>query len=184
MSWRDAPLYVDAHDLARWVLERTSSWPPERDRLLGLPLASAACELVCEVSLALTFPHGRPRHLERADRALVRLRVLLRLARDLALVSSGGHRFAAGRLRVIGRMIGGWRKRVDRRDRRPAPAGEHEIQGTGRQRREARDPRWLLQERGTTCAVGVPEQEPPEEPDPESGLPRVAPRRPNPRPGR
>ncbi len=181
MSWRDAPLYVEAHDLARWVLERAASWPPERDRLLAPPLAAAACDLVTEVALALTFPHSRARHLERADHAIVRVRTLLRLARDLALISAGGLRFAAGRLQVIGRMVGGWRKRVERRDRQEVD--HNEIQGTGRQRREARDPRWQLLERGTERAVGVPEQERPEDSEREPGLPRVAPRRPEPAAG-
>ena len=46
------------------------------------------------------------------DHAIVRLRVLLRLARDIGLVSAGGLRHASGRLRTIGRMVGGWRKRM------------------------------------------------------------------------
>lgn len=65
------------------------------------------------VSLALTFPASRSRHLEAADEAVVRLRELLRLAQELGLISPGGLRYASGRLLVIGRMIGGWRKRTE-----------------------------------------------------------------------
>lgn len=107
MSWRDAPLYVEAHDLARWAEERSSGHSSDS---LGAA-ASNLRDLLCAVSLALTFPVSRDRHLEAADEAVVRARVMLRLARDVGAMSAGGHRHASGRLLVIGRMIGGWRKR-------------------------------------------------------------------------
>ncbi len=117
MSWRDAPLYVEAHDLAAWVLERTGGWRVEAAALAGATSA-AACDLVTATSLALTFPDRRAVHLEQADESIVRLRTLLRLARRLGWLSAGGLRFAAGRLRAIGRMVGGWRKRVRHTSRR------------------------------------------------------------------
>lgn len=117
MSWRHAPLWVEAHDLARWVLERIERWPPEHGRHFGPLLARSVCELVEAVSLVLTFPATRLDDLRQADRAIVRLRSRLRLARDLALLSPGGLRFAEGKLRVIGRMVGGWQKKLRRRER-------------------------------------------------------------------
>ena len=127
MSWRDAPLYIEAHDLARWLLELAEGWPVEAP--LRSRLAGAACELVEAIALALTFPLQRATCLQRADAAVVQIRVLLRLARDLALVSPGGVRFASERLRSIGRMVGGWRKRVERSSL--PPADELPFQGAG-----------------------------------------------------
>ena len=112
MSWRDAPLYVEAHDLASWVL-RKAAWKEPEGQQLAPRVAAVAFDLVAEVSLALTFPHRRAAHLERADEAIVRLRTGLRLARELELLSGRGLRFACERLRIIGRMVGGWRKRVE-----------------------------------------------------------------------
>ncbi|HEX9730704.1 MAG TPA: hypothetical protein VGG06_01820 [Thermoanaerobaculia bacterium] len=122
MSWRDAPLYVEAHDLARWIVQRTHGWSSGEDRQLATLVVGHACEILTTVSLALTFPATRARHLETADHGIVRLRVLLRLARDVELLSAGGLRFASGRLRVMGRMIGGWRKRL--KAARPGPGKE------------------------------------------------------------
>ncbi len=109
MSWRDAPLYVEAFDLTRWVAERAEAWPHQP---LARLATGSACDLACAVSLALTFPDKRWRHLELADESIVRLRTLLRLARGLGCLSAGGLRYAAGRLSAIGRMVGGWRKRL------------------------------------------------------------------------
>ncbi len=105
-----SPLYVEARDLAAWVIARANTWPPERDRYVAPVVVTVASELVTDVALALTFPASRREHLEQADWMLVRLRELLRLARVLNLVSAGGLRFSTGRLQAIGRMIGGWKK--------------------------------------------------------------------------
>ena len=107
MSWRDAPLYVEAADLARYVMERASAWTGASAAALGAAVTDAAMSLVEAVALALTFPDTRAAHLVDADEAVVRLRERLRLAQTLGLLSPGALRHAAGRLQVIGRMIGG-----------------------------------------------------------------------------
>ncbi len=118
MSWRDAPLYVEAFDLSVWVAERAGSW---RHEPLARHASGAAIELVTSVSLALTFPDSRKRHLAETDEGVVRLRTVMRIAESLELLSKGGLRHAAARLAEIGRMVGGWRKRLARR---PRAAGE------------------------------------------------------------
>ena len=114
MSWRDAPVYVEAHDLARWITERALCWDAAARGALGDRLCHAATDLLTSVSLSLTFPDRRADTLRDADEATQELRALMRLARELGLVSPGGQRFVAGRLLIIGRMLGGWRKRVAR----------------------------------------------------------------------
>lgn len=130
MSEHHAPIYVAAHDLARWILERIEAWPHERGGTLRQPLSETACQLLTAVSLAMTFPRKRVDHLRSADETVVRLRMLLRLAGDLALLSPGGLRHAQGKLLAIGRMLGGWQKQLQR-----AHAKEQnqtfEFQGTG-----------------------------------------------------
>jgi hypothetical protein len=105
VSWRDAPLYVEVHDLARWTLGQTGSWSDRGARLLAAQVTAAVCDLLAAVSLTLTFPDTRAVDLATADRAVVRLRVLLRLGRDLGLLSPGGLRFAAGRLEAVGTRL-------------------------------------------------------------------------------
>ena len=119
MSWRDAPLYVEASDLARYVLDRAAGWTDAAGPLLAPAVTEAALALVDGVALALTFPETRPTHLDEADRAVVRLRERLRLACALGLLSGGALRHTAGRLTVIGRNIGGWRRRRGVRPREP-----------------------------------------------------------------
>jgi hypothetical protein len=131
MSWRDAPLYVEAHDLAAWLLARTASWDRSGAACLAPRIANASCELVESIALALTFPPTRRSHLERADASIVVLRTELRLARALEIVSARRLRFACERLRTIGRMVGGWRKRVERGSSRRGAGWREEVPGDG-----------------------------------------------------
>lgn len=112
MSWRNAPLYVRCHDLARWVLPRMAACPhPQlRDRV-----TAEALELLTHVSIALTFTEDRHAQLRDADHAIVALRVQLRLALDLGFLPSNSHRYATDALSEIGRMLGGWRRHEARR---------------------------------------------------------------------
>ena len=109
MTWREAPLYVAATDLASWILERQRTWDAN---ILGQRLASTACDLQEAIALALTFPAIRRSQLHLADQGVVRLREQLRLVTDMTLLSPRQRRFALGRLAEIGRMIGGWRRRL------------------------------------------------------------------------
>lgn len=107
----NAPLYIKAHELCGWVLRHTGGWGEFSEGTLGRLTSETACELVCSVSLALTFPATRSAHLEALDQSIVRLRTLLRLASDQGLLRENSLRHAAGELRAIGKMTGGWRKR-------------------------------------------------------------------------
>lgn len=129
MSWRDAPLYVEAHDLAAWLVERAATWNKPGAACLAPRIAGAACDLVDAIALALTFPTSRSSHLARADTEIVVLRTDLRLAERLGVVSADNLRFACDRLRAIGRMLGGWRKRVDGRPARRGAGWRQQISG-------------------------------------------------------
>ena len=59
MSWRDAPLHVEATSLCQDVLTRSSSWAGPGAAPLAAPCAEAALALGEAVALALTFPEGR-----------------------------------------------------------------------------------------------------------------------------
>ncbi len=144
MSRRHAPLYVEAYDLAVWVLGRVEAWPVDRGRTLRRPLSDAVCGLVTAVSVALTFPDRRLGALRRADEIVVEVRMLLRLAEELALISPGGRRHALGRLREIGKMLGGWQKQLRRAAERsseeesePLLALDSRFEGTGSPARTA-----------------------------------------------
>lgn len=131
MSWRDAPLYVEAHDLAVWLIERAATLREPAAGFLAPRIVGTACDLVDAVALSLTFPATRPERLAQADAAIVVLRTELRLAEALGVISHRRLRFASDRLRAIGRMVGGWRKRVEEPDRRKGVGWREQDSGDG-----------------------------------------------------
>ncbi|MCK6528242.1 hypothetical protein L6R50_12030 [Myxococcota bacterium] len=104
---KEAPLYNDAIQLARWICANLRADAP-----VGRRVHHAALDLVEHVTLAL---HGLDREVEvdLADRAAARLRALLRLAFELDLLVEAGLLHAAAMLDRIGRQIGGWRRHLD-----------------------------------------------------------------------
>jgi len=116
-TWRRAPLYVETHDLCRWLVERQADRPSS---LLLHRLCQEALELLAAIAAALTFPAPRPIALHQADERVVRLRVFVRLAVDSGDLRPNAARYLAAILDRVGRMLGGWSRHLDRSRPRPA----------------------------------------------------------------
>ena len=111
MKYAEAPLYTPAYDLCRDLLQRTRRFPKDQRFVLGQRIANAALDLVDSVVGALVSSDlDRTRTLLAADQALIRLRVSLRLARDLELLSQRQLVHSTTALTTIGRMVGGMRR--------------------------------------------------------------------------
>lgn len=77
MSWRDAPLYVRATDLAQDLARRVDARPEDPYPVLRARIATEALALLCAITSALSFPATRAGHLEQADGHAASLRVLV-----------------------------------------------------------------------------------------------------------
>ena len=110
MSWRNAPLYVRTHDLALDLVRRVDGIAPAPQREVRAALVAEALGLLRAVSLALSFPAERGENLHVADRHVVGLKVLVRLAHASGVVNDRGARWLGEELVEIGRMIGGWQR--------------------------------------------------------------------------
>ena len=153
MTWWRAPLYVLAHDVARQLGERLRE--RDGDWLAGR-VREDSLQLLHQIGLALTFPDRRDAALRRADEDLLRLRLSLRLSRDLGLFSPRATRHLQHQLDTAGRMLGGWRKqlRKPRRGNRRTPGLEPDRRSAGAAGRQ-------LQEHGQELPVRQPQQEHP-----------------------
>lgn len=98
-----APLYVDAFDLSRWLVERFG----EKQEVLPQRICTSSLDLLEAVTLALKG-RRRDESSERADECLICLRTLLRLAGSCGLLRDEQMLFALERADRIGRQLGGW----------------------------------------------------------------------------
>ncbi|MBK8975175.1 MAG: hypothetical protein IPM29_04570 [Planctomycetes bacterium] len=105
MSRERAPLHARLHRLCVWLRTRDEHGGHE---LAGV--RDAVEDLLVAVAEALTFPVGRDDSLDRADRQLVRVRVLLQVITDAHLIPRATARWLFAELDTVGRMLGGWRR--------------------------------------------------------------------------
>ena len=106
-------LQVRLFDLLAWLLPRTESFPRSHRHTVTQRLVDAALDVQEAVSEAQVM-RGQERlsALQRADIALQRLRLYLRLAHHWQWLSDGQYEYVSGQVAEIGRMLGGWLKRA------------------------------------------------------------------------
>jgi four helix bundle protein len=96
-------------ETTRWIFERTQRFPKRLRHSLTERIERAALD-VLEHLTAAAWRKSKEEILLRTDERLSQLRVLLRLAFELKVLSHGQYEEAAKRLSETGKMVGGWRK--------------------------------------------------------------------------
>jgi len=103
------PVVQKSYDLCVWLLKLVERLPRSYKFTLGDRIQTTALDLqLALVESAHARRKDRPLH--RADRLLDQLRLLLRLTRDLELISLRRHEHGSALVAEIGRMLGGWMK--------------------------------------------------------------------------
>lgn len=106
-----APLFTKTYDLVLWLHGRTQDFPKSERFALAQRVMEHAITALEAVTLALRGIEKED-NVHRADAAFCMLRLHLQLATDLNLLRQRQLRFAAERLEELGRMIGGWQKKL------------------------------------------------------------------------
>ncbi|HMD98348.1 MAG TPA: diversity-generating retroelement protein Avd [Terriglobia bacterium] len=97
------------YDLVLWLLPKAEKFPHSYRFSLGDRVVSYGLDLLL-ILVAAAYTVDKGTLLEQASQKVNGLRYLLRLAKDLRLLSMDGYGFALERLDEIGRMVGGWRR--------------------------------------------------------------------------
>ena len=100
---------ADAYAITVWLLELTSKYCRNYKFSLGDQIGREATDMVLDIQQA-SFGFDRIKSLERANRSIARLRVLLRLSLDLKQLTLKQLAFATGCLDEVGKQAGAWRK--------------------------------------------------------------------------
>jgi hypothetical protein len=104
-------IFTRTFDFLAWLLPSTNHLPRTYRHSYTQRLLDAAFDLRERIEEAnLRKGAARQERLERADEALARTRLYLRLGTRLEWYSMGQYEHAAKMLVEIGRLLGGWRK--------------------------------------------------------------------------
>jgi hypothetical protein len=115
MPRAESPLFARTYDLLRWLIPLTVRFPREQRFVLAAAVQQAALRFHDRLIDAVHIPpDALLATLAQASADLDKLRHALRLCHDLTLITSGQYEYAAERTSEIGRLLGGWRKAVER----------------------------------------------------------------------
>ena len=106
---RAGPALEAMYGLTLWLVPAVEQFPRRKKFLLGDRIQSTAIASLESLTEA-TFTRRRERLLDRVNLDIDRLRLLLRLAKDLHCLDRRRYEYAARRLDEVGRLVGGWRR--------------------------------------------------------------------------
>jgi hypothetical protein len=111
MTRQEMPIFTRTFDFLSWLLPMTNHFPRAHRHSFTQRLLDAAFDLREYLEEAnLRRGEARLERLTRADEALAKIRLYLRLAARWEWLSPGQYEHAAKMVAEIGRLLGGWRK--------------------------------------------------------------------------
>ena len=106
---RGGPALEAMYGLTLWLIPTLERFPRRQKFLLGDRIQTTALSSLESLTEA-TFTRRRSRLLDRVNLDLDKLRLLLRLAKELGHLDPRRYEHAARRLDEVGRLVGGWRR--------------------------------------------------------------------------
>ncbi len=107
----DSPAFARCDELVLWVLRATVRYPRHYRASLGKATQEAVLALQRHL-VAAARRRDKRSALQAADEALHELRLLLRQGHALGLMTMGQYEHVARLVDEVGRLIGGWRKKL------------------------------------------------------------------------
>ena len=117
-QFTEPPLFVKTYDFLLWLSQETLRFPRSQRFALAQRLENEGLELLKRLTLARLGMQKRE-NLTVCDGQLQVLRVLLRMARDLQVMSFAKYESGIRQLEELGRLLGDWIKR----GKSPKPQG-------------------------------------------------------------
>jgi hypothetical protein len=116
LASKQAPIYVQTHDMLSWLVPHLEHWPrPQRFFLARQALESATQFYRLLLRARKVQGESRCQTLLEADVELETLKALLRLGQERRYMSIGQYEHVSAMVMEIGRQLGGWRASTERR---------------------------------------------------------------------
>ena len=110
------------YDFVSWRIQKVENFPKSHRFTVGERLTSHGLDLL-SMLVEAAYARQKTDLLEQASRKVNSTRYLLRMAKDLKLMSLDSYGHSAERLDEIGRMVGGWSKAMRRLETHRQPLG-------------------------------------------------------------
>jgi hypothetical protein len=108
MKANSPPVILKHYEFLLWLLPKLAKFPRDQKFLLGDRIASLGLDILGHLITANYNVARRQESLTEVNLKLDHLRMLMRLCKDLNLLSFKAYAFQAEAADEIGRMVGGW----------------------------------------------------------------------------
>ena len=98
-----------AYDFVLWLVQKVENFPKSHRFTIGERLVANGLDMLT-LLVEASYTRQKRELLETASRKVNATRMLLRMAKDLKLMSMEAYAFSAEQLDEVGRMVGGWSK--------------------------------------------------------------------------
>jgi len=109
---QESPIFIKAYDFTKWLLEHTIRFPKSQRFVMARRIEEAALNFYDQLLRAVKIEKERKETLQRASFELERLKQYLRLSKDMGLFSLKQYEYSSTAMVEIGRLLGGWLKKV------------------------------------------------------------------------
>jgi len=104
-------LFQKTYDYYEWIYPHLKNYPKSERFTLVQHIENTLLDFLSEVVMARKSQKPL-QHLDEADRHLEKLKVFLRLSKDLEFISIGQYEKSSEKLTEIGKMLGGWKNSI------------------------------------------------------------------------
>lgn len=110
-SVENLKLFQKSYDYYEWIYPHLKNFPKSERFTLVQHIENTLLDFLSEVVMARKSQEPL-KHLEEADKNLEKLKVFLRLSKDLEFMSIGQYEESSKKLTEIGKMLGGWQNSI------------------------------------------------------------------------
>jgi len=108
--FQDLAIFEKTYELILWIYPTVNKFPKSQRFVLGQQIENTVLEILKGIIEANQERNKVP-YLKQISVNLDKLRILIRLSKDLKFISIRQYQFAAEKINEIGKMLGGWIKR-------------------------------------------------------------------------
>ena len=108
--FQDLAIFEKTYELILWIYPTVNKFPKSQRFVLGQQIENTVLEILKGIIEANQERNKVP-YLKQISVNLDKLRILIRLSKDLKFISIRQYQFADEKINEIGKMLGGWIKR-------------------------------------------------------------------------
>ena len=106
------PILEKTYELILWLYPTVNKFPKSQRFVLGQRIENTMLKIVEEIIEMRLMTRGEEklRQLQKISVEMDKLRILIRISKDLKFIKSSQYIFAVEKINEMGKMLGGWMK--------------------------------------------------------------------------